>query len=227
MAIFGNAIGTLVKRTVLFYELEAGGKIGFLQLDATVSESHQRIARVTQNEIESGANVADNINLQNEKFQIQGIISEAPLPSNDIRDIALTVQNAGFGALSGAVGALSGGLIPDAGAALKRIVALIQLENFWKNKIPFTVLTGLKKYDDVVITSLTIPVNYKDGNSLRFTAQCEVIRLVESQTIDIPEERSNHSKPKKQSIGKKTKSIANLKEQGSSILFDLFKSAGG
>lgn len=227
MAIFGSAVGTLVKRTVLFYELEAGSKIGFLQLDATVRESHTRTARVTQNEIEDGSNIADNINLQNEKFQIEGIISEAPLPSNDIRDIALSVQNAGFGALSGAVGSLSGGLIPDAGAALKRVVALIQLENFWKNKIPFTVLTGLKKYDDVVITNLTIPVNYKDGQSLRFTADCEVVRLVESQTIDIPESRSNHSKPKKQSIGKKTKSLANLKERGSSVLFDVFKAAGG
>jgi len=227
MSVFGSALGTLIKRTVLFYELEAGSKIGFLQLDATVRESHTRVARVTQNEIEDGSTVTDNINLQNEQFQIEGIISEAPLPSNDIRDIALSVQNAGFGALSSAVGSLSGGLLPDAGAALKRIIALIQLENFWRNKIPFTVLTGLKKYDNVVITNLTIPVNYKDGQSLRFTASCEVVRLVTSQTIDIPERRSNHSKPKKQSIGKKTKTLANLKEKGSSVLFNLFKKVGG
>lgn len=227
MSVFGSTLGALVKRTVLFYELEAGGKIGFLQLDATTRETHQRIAQVTQNEIEDGATVADNINLKNEKFQIEGIISEAPLPSNDIRDIALSVQNFGFGALSSAVGSLSGGLIPDAGAILKRIIAVIQLENFWKNKIPFTVLTGLKKYDNVIITNLSIPVDYKDGNSLRFTASCEVVRLVTSQTIDVPEKNSNHSKPKKQSIGKKTKSIASLKEKGSSVLFDLLKKVGG
>lgn len=227
MSVFGTAIGNLVKRTVLFYDI-GGQKIGFIQLDATVRENHTRKAKVTQNEVEDGTNVADNVVLANETFQIEGIISEAPLPSSDIRDIALTVQNAGFGALSSAVKALSGGLITDAGAALKRVIALVQLENFWRNRIPFTVLTGLKKYDNVIITSLSIPVTPKDGASLRFIVDCEVVRIVSSQTISIPENRAKdgaaHSSTEKQSLGKQTKAAANANESGKgSILFNLYK----
>lgn len=227
MAALGTAIGNIVDRTALLYEIN-GQNIGFLQLDATVQETHTRSAKVTQNEVEDGSVVADNVVLGNERFQIQGLISEAPFPSNDIRDLALTVQNIGFNALSGAIGAISGGIITDAGAAIKRIAALIQLENFWRNKFPFTVLTGLKKYDNVIITNMTIPVSYKDGKSLRFTIDCEVIRLVESQTIDIPEENSNHSATNSQSLGKQAKAAASDAENGQgSILFQLYQKVSG
>ncbi len=222
MAVFGTAVGNLINRTVLLYE-SLEGNIGFLQLDATVRETHTRSARITSNEVEDGTNVADNIVLNNEMFQLEGLISEAPLPSNDIRDIALRVQNAGFSAISNGLGAISGGVVTDAGATLKRIVALIQLENFWKNRVPFTVITGLKKYENVVVKNLSIPVTPKDGKSLRFTIDCEVIRVVQSQTIDVPENRGNHSSPDKQSIGKQTKSAANAAESAKgSILFNTF-----
>jgi len=225
MAALDTIIGNVINRTALLYKI-GGQNIGFLQLDATVNESHSRSSKITQNEIEDGSNVTDNVVLNNEKFSIEGLISEVPFPSNDIRDIALQVQNVGFNALSGAIGAISGGLLPDAGRSVKRVVALIQLEGFWKNKIPFQVITGLKKYDNVLISNMTIPVTVKDGKSLRFKIDCEVVKIVQSQTISIPEAAvKNSSAVAKQSLGKQGTKVAET-SQGS-ILFKTFKGLGG
>jgi len=225
---FDTIVGNIINRTALLYKIN-GQNIGFLQLDATINETHSRSSKITQNEIEDGSNVADNVILENEKFSIEGLISEAPFPSSDIRDVALQVQNAGFNALSDLVGSVSGGLIPSAGATVKRIIALIQLENFWKNRLPFIVITGLKKYENVLIRNMSIPVTAKDGNSLRFKIDCEVVRIVESQTVTVPEEfLKNPSAVKKQSLGKQgTNAASNGEAAQGSILFKAFKGLGG
>lgn len=226
MTVFGTALGNIINRTIIMYEI-GGQKIGYVQLDATISENHTRTSKITANEIEDGSNISDNVILENEKFSIEGLISEAPFPSSDVRDIALQIQNKGFGLLSKGIGSISGGLIPDAGATIKRIVALLQLEGFWSNRIPFTVLTGLKKYDNVIIQNMSIPVTYKDGKSLRFKIDCQVLKIVESKTVTIPEEftkKSGHSSTKKQSLGKQGTSVAS--ERQSSVAYKIFNKFG-
>ena len=219
---FDTAFGAILNRTVIMYEI-GGQKIGFIELDATVNESHSRTARVTKNEVEEGGDVTDNVILDNEKFSIEGLISEAPIPSNDIRDLPLTVTNKAFSFLNNAAGAISGGLLKDTGPTLKRITGLIQLENFWKNAIPFRVITGLKKYENVIMTGLTIDVNPKDGKSLRFKMDCEVVRLVESELIAIPESKSTAGASKLKNLGKQgLKNATDAAKNKGSILFNLF-----
>ena len=222
MTAFSTAFGSVLNRTVIMYEI-GGQKIGFIELDATVTETHTRTARITKNEVEEGSDVSDNVILDNETFSIEGLISEAPIPSNDLRDLPLTVTNKAFSILNKAAGAISGGLLKNTGATLKRIVALIQLENFWKNAIPFTVITGLKKYDNVILKSLTINVNPKDGKSLRFNIQCEVVRLVKSEIVSIPESKSTAGAAKTTNIGKQgLKQASEAAKSKGSILFKVF-----
>lgn len=222
---FNTALGNIINRTALLYEID-GQKIGFLQLDATVSENHTRTATITQNEIEDGSKVSDNVVLGNEKFEITGLISEAPFSRSNILDIASQVQNQGFQALNDAIGSIGSGVLSSAAASVKRIIALTQLESFWKNKIPFTVLTGLKKYENVLINEISIPVNAKDGKSLRFTVRCESVRIVESQTVSIPESVTEAGATAKQGLGKKAAQEAASSEEGqASILFNLYKGA--
>lgn len=212
MTVLSTAIGNIVNRTAFFYNL-GSGKIGFIQLDCTVSETHSRTAKVSQNEIEDGSEIADNVVLGNEKLTIEGIISEAPLPSGDIRDIANTVTQKGFSFLNKKAGVLSGGLIKNAGPTIKRIIALIQLENFWKNKVPFTIITGLKKYDNVIITGLEIPVDFKTGKSLRFKIDCEVVRVVKSKKVKLSnlKKKVAHSASDKSKLAKQATKAADPK----------------
>jgi hypothetical protein len=219
---FGDVLAPIINRTAFLYEI-GGQNIGFLQLDATVKESHKRTSRITANEIEEGSNIADNVILDNKRFTIEGIISEVPFPSNDIRDIASQVLNSGFDALSGALGAISGGILPDTSATIKRTVALIQLENFWENRVPFQVITGLKKYDNVIIKNMDIPVNVKDGMSLRFTVDCESVKIVVSQNAVVPELSSLAGAVGDTSIGKQAGALAGAADSSSgSILFNAF-----
>lgn len=226
MADFNTALGNVINRTALLYEID-GQNIGFLPLDATISESHTRTSSIPKNEVEDGTVIADNVVLQNERFEITGLISEAPFSRSDIRDIALQVQNQGFEILQDAIGSISSAVLNSSGPSIKRIVALKQLENFWGNKIPFTVLTGLKKYDNVLINEITIPVGVKDGGSLRFTVRCESIRVVESRTITVPEGSTVPGAVNKQNVGKQTADGASdsESEQGS-ILFNAFGLGG-
>jgi len=227
MALFDTALGNVINRTALLYEI-GGQRIGFLQLDATISESHTRTATITKNEIEDGSNVSDNVVLGNEKFEITGLISEAPFNRSDIRDIALQVQNVGFNALGSLVGSISGGVLNNAGAIAKRVTALTQLENFWKNRYPFTVLTGLKKYENVLISEISIPVNAQDGKSLRFTVRCESVRIVQSQTVSIPKGATTKGAAAEQTIGKQSPLPSSANEQGQgSLLFKAYKGLTG
>lgn len=223
MAEFGEFIAPAIGRTAFLYEIN-GQKIGFLQLDATVRETHSRSARITSNEIEDGSTVADNVVLDNETFTIEGLISERPFKSTDIRDVASQVANAGFNVLGNAIGAISGGILPETSSILKRAVALIQLENFYKNKIPFQVVTGLKIYNNVLIRSMEIPVTSKDGKSLRFTVNCEVVKIVSSQNASIPEDKSLAGNVKEQSTGKQAAEAASeaASANNDSILFKWF-----
>lgn len=209
MGVLDTTVGNILNRTAFFYTL-GSGKIGFIQLDCTVKETHSRTSKVTQNEVEDGSEIADNVILGNEKFTIEGIISATPLPSNDIRDIANTVTQKGFAAISKKGGMIGGKVLQDAGATIKRVIALVQLENFWKNKVPFTVLTGLKKYDNVIITSLEIPVSPQDGKSLRFTMDCEVIRVVKSKRVKLSnlKKKASHSAAAKEKLAKQATKAA-------------------
>jgi hypothetical protein len=227
MALIDTSLGNLINRTAFLYEI-GGQKIGFLQLDATVNETHKRSSAISQNEIEDGSNVSDNVVLGNETFSIEGLISESPFPSSDIRDIALQVQNAGFSILNNVIGSVSGGVVQNAAASIKRVVALTQLEAFWKNKIPFTVLTGVKKYDNVLISSMSIPVTARDGKSLRFTVDCEVVKIVTSQVVTIPKNRTAKGATGKQSLGKQgTKTASEEATNRGSILFKAYKGVSG
>lgn len=205
--------------------------IAQLKLDAATSIQHTATATPTKNPIESRSgdpidNFTDHIRLENKTVQIDGIISESPL----------TVLGSAFNIFTGAVAGNLGGSIGGSGqlggfatqalaAGLGSLAGLIANRNqndlqfpqkafdylieLRDNRIPFTVITRLKRYDTMVLTSVSVPQTAPDGKSLRFSATLEQIEIVQTQTVLIPEQQvTNPSGASKQNNGKQPKKDA-------------------
>ena len=180
-------------------------QIGVMRLDASVSETHDRTAVVTQNEVEDGTNVADHIKLQPIGLTIEGLISDVPL---SLFGSALglaggfatsQVQNAfgGGGSVGGALAAQAAalGIGSVAGLVLERTNtdkvrnpqdAFRYLEELWENRLPFEVITVSRTYQNMVISNLSIPKNAQIGKGLRFTVTMEQVRIVSSTVVQVP-----------------------------------------
>ena len=149
-------------------QLQTGFLSGIL-LDATISESHKYDSEITQNPIEDGSNVADHIQLKPVKLSLEGLITDTPLGLPIISNI----QN-----IYSSVGQLSG---KKESRSIEAMNALIDLRN---KKIPFTITTNLKRYENMVFTSLEFPLDADTGKALKVVAELEQIKIVQSKFLD-------------------------------------------
>jgi hypothetical protein len=132
-----------------------------LALDASLEETHQLDSKVTTYPVENGAVISDHIYNEPIHVIIKGIISSHPLPDSITRQ--------------------------GANAEDKNFVAHAwqYLLNIRDNRKPVTIVTGLRQYTTMVLTSLHSVNNYKTGGSLDFTAAFISIRIVNSKTVPV------------------------------------------
>ena len=192
-----------------------GSRAGFLQvnpetfdvieveLDASISESHKFTADVTDNPVEGGSVVSDHITLKPIELTIDGMITDSPISF-----------------LTGVVDVLSGG----ESRSQQGFDALIALRD---SRQLFTVQTGLRAYENMAMTSLTIPRRADIGQALRFQMQVRQLTIVESETVDIPPEQvaaaNADAAQSEADKGKQSGSAASAAtELDTSVLFDIF-----
>lgn len=136
--------------------------IGSITLDATILESHEYSAEVTNHPIETGGFVTDHIYENPRIVSIEGHITDSPVVF--FTDL--------------------GGISKRSVEAHDQLVALYQSRNI------VSVVTGLKIYSDMVIENLTFPKNQQTGRKLEFRAQFKEIKTAQSQIIGIAEEKA-------------------------------------
>lgn len=181
-----------------------------ISLDASISESHSFNSRVSQFPVENGSVIADNIVNDPIGLEINGFVTNTP--------ITFFIQN-----IANLVDDTSGG-----DRVKTSFDALLALR---ESKEPFTIVTGLKTYENMVFTSLNFPRDKSTGTTnLRFNARVINIEFVESRTVVSPQtvatkpaELSDQATSTKD-VGKQ----ATMTDvgQGSSLLFDSLKSIG-
>lgn len=204
--------------------------IGVLRLDAASNIQHNATAQPTTNPIEARSgdpldNFTDHVRLNNRILQIDGLMSESPLTifgsafnvltgsaSNLVRDAAGGGALGGFAqqALAAGVGSIAGLILnrseDDVRYPAKAFEYLIELRD---NRVPFQIQTRLQTYNDMILTSLSVPQNAASGRSLRFSATFEQIRIVLTSETEIPESNTrNPSSAAKQLLGKKPQNEA-------------------
>ena len=149
--------------------------------DVVNSENHQMTAEATQYEIEDGSDISDHVINRGKFLTIEGIISDDPITIFDTSILERTISNVTPSIIRSK---LPYGLSGDSGKPSKEAFDI--LEKIYDNKIPLTIITGLKKYDNMIMEDLNIPITSKTIRSLSFTATFRQIRIVSTQFVTTP-----------------------------------------
>lgn len=151
-------------------------KIEALELDASLSEEHSSEADVTEHPVEVGSDIADHKRKKPMQVKITGLVSNTPLKFLNVGELG-----------EAAVGAWD---------------LLLQLQA--SNNL-ITIVTSLKKYDNMAIVSLTTPRDAKRGHCLEFTATMREIFTAKSEQVAAPQ---TSPAAKSKDLGKKSTEVA-------------------
>lgn len=81
------------------------------------------------------------------------------------------------------------------------------------SRAPITIITGLKQYDNMALTSLSVPKNSKIGEALQFTADFVEINRVNSLTVPAAQLKKYAGSDNEKGVAKKAASTADQGKQ--------------
>lgn len=218
----------------LFFQTKA--KIDQMELDASISEGHEASATVSTNPLEDATNANDNVVLNNVKLTMEAVVSKTPLGANALLASAATAaagaiaaKQKGQGAALALIGLASvGGLVansfgPDGPKSRAPADVYSYLLEVLNKRLPFSVVTALKIYDDMILTALSVPRSIATTGILRFTATMEQITIVSSDTVDLGDLASIGGAGAAKNVGSQAAKEASAKTgNDASILYNIF-----
>lgn len=169
----------------------APGK-ALLELDAVVAETHQTDVEVTEHPVEVGANVSDHARLKAGTLTIEGIVSNTPLNRTQARRV---VAASGVRFESTSTGDAPAGAPGYAEGAYAKLLAVIY------DRQLVTIVTQIRTYKKMIMTSLTVPRNAQTGDAVRFSASFKEVRLAEVRLQEIIVKKEPKAR-KKVNVGK-------------------------
>lgn len=158
----------------LIYKKKVKTQIGTVTIDASVTENHTTTSTPTRNPVEEGIEVTDHVSLEPAKLSIQGVISDTPLNFDIIGNIA-------SGDLKSLTKNLTSGFSDTLGGTSRSTEQYQALLALQRSRQPFKVITGIKVYENMILTSLSVDRTATTGKSIHFSADMEEIRIVKSQ----------------------------------------------
>lgn len=164
--------------------------IGGFVIDATVQEIHNTQIEVTDNPVDEGVVVSDHAENKPDTVTMDCVISDTPLGFafvQSVKNIKTTVES----------------YLGKDKRSLDFYNRFVQMA---KKREPIDVVTTLKKYSNMLITSISVPRTADTGGGLIFTVELREVRIVSSQT-GVVETQS----PRVRDSAKKTKDTAQKK----------------
>ena len=152
--------------------VKSKSRVGALVFDAVVSESHEFSMAVTQFPVEEGAPITDHVRTEPAKITIEAIITNHPIKPEKLSQFVYDVA-------SGKESILVETASDRVSGAFKMLLDMIgESDNYEaapKLIEPVDVVTTLKLYKNMVITSISISKDSPD-EALRFTMSLQKIR---------------------------------------------------
>lgn len=148
------------------YSVDGGERAGILEFDLLVSESHSRSNTVTSHPVENGGTITDHIKNELEQGTLNGLVSSHSIRLRTFNDIGDLLEDT-FGFVD----------------AEQR--AFDTLEAIWKARIPVTITTLMKVYDNVAITNISVNKSESDGKSITFSIGFRQLKTVSLKRIEI------------------------------------------
>ena len=172
-------------------------KIGNIQVDVTISESHTAKSKVTTNPVEDGVDIADHVRLESLQYSMQGMITNTP---------------SAFSLIDTEVGIVTS----LSGQTNRALDAYNQMMDLRESREPFVLITGLRQYENMILEELTINRDAKTANAIFFTARLRQIEIATSETISQSDSNlatsvENYGQ-KKKNLGTKSSDIVGPEE---------------
>lgn len=134
-------------------------------VDLAVSEEHAFDADVTDDPVEVGSDVTQNMRLKPAVVTLEGVVSDTPLG-----DVSTDATRLGSTQPS-----------DDAFAILKAIQ---------EAREPVSITTALRNYESMELQSLSVPKSAATGKALRFKAVFKAVRFVTNKRTSVKTPRS-------------------------------------
>jgi hypothetical protein len=159
-------------------------------VQVTLTESYDFNADISDNPVEKGLDITDNINIRPLEISLTMKQSDTPIALPTIIGAAVT----GAGILGSQVAGAAGQKIASGVTSLllkKDTKGLSrtcyeEFRKLFESKSLITVQTGLDLFPNMAIASIQFNRNQNTGKSIDFTVRLRQIRLVSSLAIDVP-----------------------------------------
>ncbi len=182
-----------------------GAKIGSLQLDASLRDTHTFENEVSSFPVEDGSSISDHVRLLPVQLTIEGIVTDSPI---DVRfsDVSYIVE--------GENNREEALVVEREDTAVRvetaRDLLLSMRGSYGKEQQLLTVVTGLKVYENMVMTKLSFERDGKTGRALPFTASFVELTTQKISTESLRPAKSVSSKasPKSNKGKQKASDIA-------------------
>jgi hypothetical protein len=156
------------------FALPISGMIGDIEIQTTLEEIHSDTLHVTEHPIQSGAAISDH---------------SYKKPSEVV--LRCGWSNASLKALLGMVtGFFGGGTMSKADYVSGLYSQLLKLQ---EAREPISITTGLRHYDNMLITGLQVHRDQKTSQVLLVTATCREVLLVSTASATLPAKESQAS----------------------------------
>ena len=169
MAVRINDWAQRVQRLWMFPSSSNGATQDVWAFDAVIRESHHSELTVTENPVETGNVIADHAFMAPMRLEIEAVVSDVYWGTVDA----------------------AGNKLPSDGdvwasAAGRGQNAFTLLQGLQASAVPFSVQTGLKLYENMVVTSLDADQDVSTANVLRFRATLREVQFVTTDTVTYP-----------------------------------------
>lgn len=177
---------------ILFLPL--GPLVGSLRIQAGVRYLHSQQATISEHPIETGSDLSDHRQVQRPQLRIEGVLSGAPAEPE----------------------------LAEQANGREHIESYDELLTLFEGEAVFTVVTPLRVYENMQMTSLSVPDDASSAFSVPFTAEMKQVVFANSETV--PFEPETGVKQPSQRRGKKPTQEAD--EQTSSASRSTLSSLG-
>jgi hypothetical protein len=165
--------------------LPVSGKIGDIEIETTIEETHSDALQITEHPVESGASITDH------SFKKP---SEVVLKCGWSNSSLKALVGAIGGLLSGAT-MLSSTFVSGSNTKSDYVGGIYsQLLKMQQSRQPISISTSIRQYDNMLIIGLQVTRDQKSANVLMVQATCREIVIVSTQSKTLPP-KENHKNP--------------------------------
>lgn len=155
--------------TTLIFGSGKRTKIGVLQLDCTLDETHSLENMITEHPVEEGVNISDHIRRQPRMLEITGVVTNTPVVNFDKEEP----------------------LSPDISDTLSPVdrvrLAYAKVDELLVKGEIIDVQTTLETYRNMIIQDYSIPRNVETGNTLNVTISLRELLTAKTEQVAAPE----------------------------------------